>query len=113
MNLTNTFLTKIITFIAHVFTSKVVILFIAINSILVVFNTSRFKNEGFTHYDVCGYYLYLPAAFIYNDISEYQFFDTMSIKYNFTHENNKYGLNYNETTKKYTTNYSMYIFNLI
>ncbi len=40
-------------------------------------------REGRTiTYDPAGYYLPLPATFIYNDLSQFAFYDTVSVKYN-------------------------------
>ena len=42
---------------------------------------SKAGTEATIGWDVSGYYLYLPAAFIYHDLQEVRFWDTLLVKY--------------------------------
>ena len=61
--------------------SKLVILLFAIVATIVVFNEDRPSHNQFSC-DVCGYYLYLPAVFIYKDVSKLAFYPTLDKEYN-------------------------------
>ena len=56
------------------------ILFYAALSVAIVFNTGKPDGNQFKD-DRCGYYLYLPATFIYHDLSRFSFFDSLDYKY--------------------------------
>lgn len=43
---------------------------------------SKLDRYIITNYDGLGYYMYLPAIFIYNDITEYEWIDEIDEKYN-------------------------------
>jgi hypothetical protein len=60
--------------------SKLLILIFAIISIIVVFNEDKEDHNQFWS-DTCGYYLYLPAAFIYHDAARFQFFPQINSAY--------------------------------
>lgn len=61
--------------------SKLVILLFAIVATIVVFNEDRPSHNQFSC-DVCGYYLYLPAVFIYKDVSKLAFYPMLDKEYN-------------------------------
>src|SRR5688572_28370818 len=42
------------------------------------------KSEATISWDVSGYYMYLPAFFIYKDVKEFKFKDEVRNKYEFT-----------------------------
>lgn len=50
-------------------------------------------------WDCSGYYLYLPAIFLYQDISTYQFYLAVNDKYVLTRGDNEYGLHKQPTGK--------------
>jgi hypothetical protein len=73
-----------------------------------IFNVKQYAKKGYTGYDVSGYYLYLPAIFIYKDISAFKWYDSITIKYQITgNEARKYGLILQPTTNRYTNIYPM------
>jgi len=60
--------------------SKLVILLFAVVSVFIVFNKDREHDNQFSN-DKCGYYLYLPAIFIYHDLKGFSFCDSLNKKY--------------------------------
>jgi len=60
--------------------SKIVILIFALVSIFVIFNEDKEDHNQFNS-DVCGYYLYLPAFFIYHDAGKFDFYPGINNKY--------------------------------
>ncbi len=51
--------------------------------VIAIFYTPEWKRKGMTgtlSYDVAGYYMYLPAGFIYQDLKNYSFQDTLTSK---------------------------------
>ncbi|MFT4566615.1 MAG: hypothetical protein ACI9FN_001576 [Saprospiraceae bacterium] len=45
---------------------------------------TKSSTEATISWDVSGYYMYLPAAFIYKDLKKCKFYDELRAKYNFT-----------------------------
>ncbi len=45
---------------------------------------TKSSTEATISWDVSGYYMYLPAAFIYKDLKQCKFYDGLRAKYNFT-----------------------------
>ncbi len=43
---------------------------------------NKTRTEATISWDVSGYYMYLPAIFIYDDLNSFRFLDTVLIKYN-------------------------------
>jgi len=60
--------------------SRLLILFYAVICIIVVFNEDKQDKNQFSS-DVCGYYLYLPAVFIYHDLEHLGFYDSVDATY--------------------------------
>ncbi len=63
------------------FTSLVLIGIMYIVIRLLNTNDSKHSPIKVTSWDALGYYMYLPAAFIYKDVSKLNFYDSMEIKY--------------------------------
>ena len=63
--------------------SKLVILLFAFVSIYIMFNRQAYKHNMF-QWDVSGYYLYLPAIFIYHDLAGLRFYPEVNKKYDLT-----------------------------
>ena len=61
--------------------SKIVILVFALVSVVIVFNEDKQDHNQFGS-DVCGYYLYLPALFIYHDLDKLSFYPALDSEYN-------------------------------
>lgn len=62
-------------------------------ALLVDFSAHKWKKNEVFNYDVYGYHNYLPAIFIYHDITEYKFLDSIEVKYRPTGDKfYKYGL---------------------
>ncbi len=61
-------------------------------SILVVLNLGKYKKNRVINYDISGYYLYLPAQFVYHDIGILGFYERMDSIYIFTEERGLYGI---------------------
>jgi hypothetical protein len=57
----------------------------------IVFNTERYKNNIF-QWDCSGYYVYLPAAFIYHDLHRMDFYYRINSRYNLSGPYETYGL---------------------
>ena len=71
--------------------SRLLILLFAIVFIYIMFNREAYKSNMY-QWDVSGYYLYLPATFIYHDIGSLQFYPTVNKKYRLCNEGNMYGI---------------------
>jgi hypothetical protein len=72
-----------------------IILIISI-CVWVFFNLSNYKSNRLFNFDKAGYQLYLPATFIYKDLKEYNWYDSLVLKYNITNgQPYRYGLNLN------------------
>ncbi|MBL7718857.1 MAG: hypothetical protein JNL72_08480 [Flavipsychrobacter sp.] len=67
--------------------SRLCCLLFAIISILVVSN-KRLYNRPVFESDKAGYYIYLPAIFIYDDIAKLDFYNSISQKYDLAGEGN-------------------------
>jgi hypothetical protein len=82
-----------------------VILFFIV-SLCVVFNFAKWKKNKVFQFDVYGYHNYLPALLIYNDITQYNYLDSIEKKYRPTHDDfYKYGLYEVEKTKNLCNQY--------
>ncbi len=71
--------------------SRLVILFFIAVSVYIVFNREQYK-ETIYHWDAAGYYVYLPAMFIYHDLGNFGFYAQVNHKYNLTGPADDYGL---------------------
>ena len=65
--------------------SKLIILIFALVSVIIVFNEDKQDHNQFGS-DACGYYLYLPALFIYHDLDKLSFYPALDSEYNHTLE---------------------------
>ena len=69
--------------IAVMFTkSKVAVFAISIMFVYLVFNLSGWDRKDMLAFDESGYYLYLPATFIYHDLGNVNFDSVITAKYN-------------------------------
>lgn len=69
------------------------VLIFAMLALKVDYNASKWKNTSALEYDRYGYHNYLPAIFIYTDITKYKFLDSIESRYGLTHGGvKKYGL---------------------
>lgn len=59
--------------------SKIVILFIGLWALGVIVGQEQWKHNKY-RFDVGGYYLYLPAVFIYQDLAQFQFHKSLQTK---------------------------------
>jgi hypothetical protein len=71
--------------------SRLIILLFAFVSILILFNREAYKRNMYT-WDASGYYLYLPATFIYHDIGSLQFYHDVNNKYRMCDTGKMYGI---------------------
>jgi len=84
------------------------VLLFAIVALLVDFSNHKWKRNEVFGYDVFGYHNYLPALFIYHDITEYKFIDSIERKYKPTGNSfYKYGLYKAPQTKNLCNQYPM------
>ena len=88
--------------------AKLGIGFVAILFALVGFKGLKWHENQVFHWDKAGYYVYLPAAFIYNDIDSLGFYPEMNRKYNLTSQDIDYYATYRqESTGKLLNKYSI------
>jgi hypothetical protein len=71
--------------------SRVVILFFAFVSVFIMFNREAYKHNLY-RWDPSGYYVYLPAAFIYHDIGGLGFYADLNRKYGMCDTDKMYGI---------------------
>lgn len=84
-----------------------VILF-GISTCWVDFKLDKWKMYEVFHYDTFGYYNYLPAIFIYQDVKQYRYLDTIIQHYHpFGQNLEKFGLHPVEKTGNLCNRYSM------
>ena len=62
--------------------SKAALVCIAIVFTYIVFNLASWKSRHMLGMDEAGYYIYLPATFIYHDVGHLAFYPQMEAKYN-------------------------------
>jgi hypothetical protein len=97
---------KAIKFLTNFRKSYFSLLLVAFFCIFLIVKFAKYKNQGYFRYDVIGYYLYLPSTIIYHDNFNYHFYDSLSLIYPFTDGKcNKYGLVYQNKTKRYSNIY--------
>lgn len=60
--------------------SRLLILLFAIISVIIYFNRGQQRHNLYTS-DACGYYLYLPATFIYHDLAGLKFYPELDKQY--------------------------------
>ncbi|GAA4450923.1 hypothetical protein GCM10023092_07660 [Rurimicrobium arvi] len=64
--------------------SLLAVLLFAIATLTADFLQERWKSDPLTKWDGSGYYLYLPATFIYHDLLEMKFYDSLDKEYKFS-----------------------------
>lgn len=74
--------------------------------IYTVFNLGKFKKHDVIAWDRAGYYLYLPALLIYDDLDELHFISHIDSTYELTQNDSKYGLVQIEQTGHLVNRYS-------
>ncbi len=72
--------------------SKISLAFIAFMYVYIVFNISYWQDRITVNWDPSGYYLYLPAAFIYHDVGKLQFYPGITQKYSLNNHDISYGI---------------------
>ena len=80
--------------------SKIALIAIAIMLVYITFNLCNWERKNLMQWDETGYYLYLPATFIYHDISNLYFYPTIVQNYYINGRDNNYGLYTQPTTYK-------------
>ena len=90
--------------------SKIALAVIAFSLLYITFNLGNWEKPGVLTWDPSGYYLYLPATFIYQDVVKLDFYPKMTATYFLNNGSNTYGL-YREPTglklNKYPTGTSV------
>ena len=81
--------------------SKIIVIIYFILSLYIYFNRQGYKENNFGA-DPCGYYLYLPAIFIYHDLGKLAYLDSINSRYNFHRE--QYGL-YQQPNNRFLDKY--------
>lgn len=80
--------------------------------LLTVFNLGKFKSCSVLDWDKSGYHLYLPATFIYNDLTEVKFYPKLDSQYHLTSSIDWYGLhsieNSDNRVNKYTCGVALF-----
>lgn len=71
------------------------------------FYSNKWVRNEILHFDASGYYLYIPAAFIYNDVGELKFMQEIEAKYRVANDIQNYGLHYQKETNKKTNKYAI------
>lgn len=88
--------------------SKILLLLVSILYLYIMFNRSfvfEEKGKGIT-WDRAGYYVYLPAVFIYHDLGQLAFYKDINRDYNLTLEKGiYYGCYYQDATGKRLNKY--------
>ena len=72
--------------------SKISLAFIAVMYVYIIFNLSYWKDRNTINWDPSGYYLYLPATFIYHDIGKLNFYKEITAKYYLNGGVSSYGI---------------------
>ncbi|MES2478053.1 MAG: hypothetical protein V4561_03145 [Bacteroidota bacterium] len=85
--------------------SSIVILLFALVNLALSFSQHRWARNEILKYDASGYYLYLPAVFVYNDLGEMDFYDKLDSVYRPSDDIKKYGLYSQEKTKLQSNKY--------
>jgi hypothetical protein len=85
---------------------KLVLAFIFSVFIYIIFNLNFWREGRTLFWDKSGYYVYLPATFIYDDIGRLDFLDSLNPKYGLTGKYNDYGL-FEQPTGKRLNKYSI------
>ena len=77
-----------------------------ITSLFVGLNAGKWKNQSILNWDIAGYHLYLPACFIYQDISDYSFYQQIDDHYKPSGDVKFYGIDRHPITNKRVNKYT-------
>ena len=81
--------------------SKLVILLLGFVSLVITCNVQQWKMDEALAWDIAGYYLYLPATFIYKDIGKLDWYARMDSTYHLSGDEKMFGIyDVPETGKK-------------
>lgn len=73
--------------------SKLLILFFGFVSVYIIFNLDKWERKRVLQWDIAGYYMYLPATFIYGDIRQLGWYPTIDSVYNLSEDHGMYAVN--------------------
>lgn len=85
--------------------SKAVIFLFALVTTYMIFNRQAYRNNMF-QWDASGYYLYLPAIFIYHDLGRLQFYHDLNSKYHMCDTGKEYCI-FDEPGRKKNNKYAI------
>lgn len=91
-------------FISH---SLLTCLLFLLVSVWITENVGNWKNDRVLVYDSAGYYLYLPAVFIHNDLYELDFYKLANREYPISHQPEPYGIHPHPETGKMINKYPL------
>lgn len=83
------------------------IVLFAITNILLAFSQHRWERNEILKFDGSGYYLFLPAAFIYQDLGEMKFYPSIDSIYRPSNDTKYYSLYKCAETHRYTNKYAI------
>ena len=86
--------------------SRLVVFLFIVVSIYIFFNKSTYADNIF-RWDATGYYMYLPAVFVYHDLGNLRFYPEINKKYSCTGENDAYGMYDQAKTGRRTNKYAI------
>src|SRR4051812_27197102 len=72
--------------------SKLLILFFGLISFVVLLNIDDWKMKEALAWDIAGYYLYLPASFIYKDIGPLAYYPRLDSAYKLSGDDKMFGI---------------------
>lgn len=82
----------------------IIILLFAVVTVLGLFSNHEWKDHRVATYDASGYYIYLPATFIYKDVGKMDFYPKLDSTYHLS-ELKWYGLYLQAATGKRLNKY--------
>lgn len=68
---------------------------------------TKWQSKSILTWDVSGYHLYLPAAIIYRDITDYSFYNNIDDQYHPSHNGTYYGIDKHPVTGHRVNKYSL------
>jgi hypothetical protein len=86
--------------------SRIIIALFAVLSVVIYFNRGQQRHNLYRS-DACGYYLYLPATFIYHDLAKLDFYGELDKKYKLEVNYSLYSINGN-TLDKYPVGVTLF-----
>ncbi len=72
--------------------SKLLILFFGILSVYITFNIGKWREYDMLSWDIAGYYLYLPATFIYKDLGHLSYYPKVDSTYKLSEPQRWFGI---------------------